>query len=134
VITTAELHRVAEREGLRFDQVEKDYVILWLLSGLAHSGAKEHGWVFKGGTCLRHCYYEGYRFSEDIDFSCRPGGDNLIRGVQPNIRSLTSDTLREWNENAWLHRLRPMLKDVPDFDRLWKEWVKTFHELVKDTK
>jgi hypothetical protein len=134
VITTAELHRVAEREGLRFDQVEKDYVILWLLSGLAHSGAKEHGWVFKGGTCLRHCYYEGYRFSEDIDFSCRPGGDNLIRGVQPNITSLTSDTLREWNENAWLHRLGPMLKDVPDFDRLWKEWVKTFHELVKDTK
>ena len=134
MITTAELHRVAEREGLRFDQVEKDYVILWLLSGLAHSGAKEHGWVFKGGTCLRHCYYEGYRFSEDIDFSCRPGGDNLIRGVQPNIRSLTSDTLREWNENAWLHRLGPMLKDVPDFDRLWKEWVKTFHELVKDTK
>jgi len=134
MIPTAELHRVAEQEGLRFDQIEKDYVILWLLSGLAHSGAKEHGWVFKGGTCLRHCYYEGYRFSEDIDFSCRPGGDNLIRGVQPNIRSLTSDTLREWNENAWLHRLGPMLKDVPDFDRLWKEWVKTFHELVKDTK
>jgi predicted nucleotidyltransferase component of viral defense system len=73
MITTAELHRVAEQEGLRFDQIEKDYVIVWLLSGLAHSGATEHGWVFKGGTCLRHCYYEGYRFSEDIDFSCRPG-------------------------------------------------------------
>ena len=55
-------------------------------------------------------------------------------GVQPDITGLTSDTLREWNENAWLHRLGPMLKDVPDFDRLWKEWVKTFHELVKDTK
>jgi hypothetical protein len=42
--------------------------------------------------------------------------------------------LREWNENAWLPRLGPMLKDLPDFDRLWKEWVKTFHELVEDTK
>ena len=61
MITTAQLHHLAEKEGLRFDQAEKDYVILWLLSGLAHSGAKEHGWVFKGGTCLRHCYYEGYR-------------------------------------------------------------------------
>lgn len=71
MITTAELHRVAEKEGLRFDQAEKDYIILWLLSGLAHSGVKDHGWVFKGGTCLRHCYYRGYRFSEDIDFSCR---------------------------------------------------------------
>jgi hypothetical protein len=39
MITTPELHRVAEQEGLRFDQIEKDYVILWLLSGLAHSGA-----------------------------------------------------------------------------------------------
>ena len=29
------------------------------------------------GTCLRHCYYEGYRFSEDIDFSCSPRKDNL---------------------------------------------------------
>lgn len=77
MIRTAELHRMAEQEGLRFDQIEKDYVILWLLSGLAHSFTKEHGWVFKGGTCLRHCYYKGYRFSEDIDFSCRPGGDNL---------------------------------------------------------
>ncbi len=47
VITTAELHRVAENEGLRFDQVEKDYVILWLLSGLADSGAKDHARIFR---------------------------------------------------------------------------------------
>ncbi|TAN41172.1 MAG: nucleotidyl transferase AbiEii/AbiGii toxin family protein [Nitrospirae bacterium] len=77
MITSAELHRVAEKEGLRFDQSEKDYIILWVLWGLVHSGVTKHGWVFKGGTCLRHCYYEGYRFSEDIDFSCRHRGDNL---------------------------------------------------------
>lgn len=277
MITTAQLHHLAEKEGLRFDQAEKDYVILWLLSGLAHSGAKKHGWVFKGGTCLRHCYYKGYRFSEDIDFSCRPGRDNLdtsirlldtvnawvlqesgirlsmrdplkapgdfqieipmeynrggarrqglpqvkvhltfdepildkavdcsvtpdypdlspfgitaysqkeilaeklrsllqqqkkwprprdlydlwyilcksgepfswkelkplfdekcrVRGVQPDIAGLTSDMLREWNEKAWRDRLAPMLQDVPDFDRVWKEWVKTFHRLVKNTQ
>jgi hypothetical protein len=28
MITTGELHDAAQREGLRFDQVEKDYVIL----------------------------------------------------------------------------------------------------------
>lgn len=82
MITTAELHRAAEEEGLRFDQTEKDYVILWLLSGLVHSGLTRHEWVFKGGTCLRHCYYEGYRFSEDIDFSCKPKTDNLDRALQ----------------------------------------------------
>jgi predicted nucleotidyltransferase component of viral defense system len=57
-----------------------------------------------------------------------------VRGVQPDIAGLTSDTLRGWDENAWLERLGPMLKDVPDFDRVWKEWVKTFRELVADTK
>ena len=54
--------------------------------------------------------------------------------VQPEIVGLTSDTLREWNENAWRDRLAPMLQDVPDFERVWKEWVKTLHGLVKKTK
>ena len=53
MITTAEMHRVAELQGLRFDQAEKDYIILWILSGLVHSGVTEQGWVFKGGTCRK---------------------------------------------------------------------------------
>ena len=61
-----------------------------------------------------------------FDEKCR------IRDVQPDITSLTSDTLRAWNENAWRNQLGPMLKDVPDFDRLWKEWVKSFHKLIED--
>jgi len=275
MITTAELHRVAEQDGLRFDQVEKDHVILWLLSELMRAGSEKKGWVFKGGTCLRHCYYEGYRFSEDIDFSCRPGGDNLdasmtllgkvaeklsaesgirvavrepltvpgdfqieipleynrggarrqglpqvkvhltfdepildkptacpvvprysdlrrfsvmsygkkeiiaeklrsllqqqkkwprprdlydlwyilcrsderfswkelkplfeekcrIRNVEPDIAGLTSDTLREWNTNAWRDRLGPMLRELPDFDQVWKEWTEVFGKMVKE--
>jgi uncharacterized protein len=273
MITTAELHRLGGKEGLRFDQIEKDYVILWLLYGLSHSDVTKHGWIFKGGTCLRHCYYMGYRFSEDIDFSCRPGGDNLeasrslldecvawvlaesgirltildpltvpgdfqievpveysrggarrqglpqvkvhlsfdeplldepvthcvapvypdlpafevaayskmeivaeklrallqqqrkwprprdlydlwfilcksgerfswknlkplfeekcrIRDVKPDLAGLTSDALREWNREAWLDRLGPMLKELPDFDRVWKEWIETFRTLA----
>ncbi len=72
MITSAELHRAAEEEGLRFDQVEKDYVLLWILRGLSLQNLPTKGWVFKGGTCLRHCYYKGYRFSEDLDFTCNP--------------------------------------------------------------
>jgi hypothetical protein len=60
-----------------------------------------------------------------FDEKCR------VRGVQPDVTGLTSDTLREWNENAWRDRLGPMLQDVPDFDRVWMGWVKTFHGLVE---
>jgi predicted nucleotidyltransferase component of viral defense system len=72
MITKAELHRAASIEGIRFDQVEKDYVILWILYALSQKHFSPKGWFFKGGTCLRHCYYPAYRFSEDIDFSCHP--------------------------------------------------------------
>jgi len=277
MITTAELHRVAEQKSLRFDQAEKDYVILWVLSGLARSGLTRHGWTFKGGTCFRHCYYEGYRFSEDIDFSCKPGGDNLdksfqllqkstdkiqsesgiriavrkphtipgdfqieipleysrggtrrqglpqvkvhltfdepildkavacsiksrysdlspfkvrsytkkeifaeklrsllqqqkkwprprdlydlwymfchsgehftwnellpmfeekchIRDISPDIKGLTSNKLKDWNKKAWKDRLGPMLKEVPEFDLVWKEWIETFHRMTGKKK
>lgn len=95
MITTAELHRVAGREGLRFDQVEKDFMILLILSSLSKVIVQDHPWFFKGGTCLRHCYYPGYRFSEDIDFSCTGEGEvvrqayDLLLGV---ARKLTEDT------------------------------------------
>ena len=272
MITTAELHRAAAAEGLRFDQVERDYVILWILQGLSQSASSAKGWVFKGGTCLRHCYYQGYRFSEDIDFSCRPESGDLeatqealrrvavwvqensgirtsvksprsipgdfqveipveysrggmrtrglpsvkihltfdeplltepatcplnpsyrdlspfeltayskkeiiaekmrtllqqqkkwprprdlydlwfmlchlkeeyeakelknlfdkkcqVRKFEPNLRDLTSENLKEWNRAAWENQLKPLMKNVPDFEKVWKEWVGRCGEL-----
>jgi uncharacterized protein len=79
LITTAQLHQFAEKEGLRFDQTEKDYVIVWVFFALSKREEVLGNWAFKGGTCLRHCYYPGYRFSEDIDFSCKPSTSNISK-------------------------------------------------------
>lgn len=54
--------------------IEKDYVLGWLLAGIANNDALARSWIFKGGTCLRKCYYETYRFSEDLDFTVVDGG------------------------------------------------------------
>ena len=64
------LERAAEW-GLRPDVVEKDYVLGWVLAALATHDETSSMWVFKGGTCLKKCYYETYRFSEDLDFSLK---------------------------------------------------------------
>jgi predicted nucleotidyltransferase component of viral defense system len=77
MIDKDEINRQAEAQGLRFDQIEKDYVILWILRALEEPGLSPVEWVFKGGTCLRNCYYAGYRFSEDLDFSCRQVPDKI---------------------------------------------------------
>lgn len=272
MITTAELHRAAEAQSLRFDQVEKDYVILWILLGLSQQTALAKSWFFKGGTCLRHCYFPGYRFSEDIDFSCLPDRANLddakstlgevarwvqtnsgirmsmkqartipgdfqieipmeyarggmrarglpavkvhltfdeplftnsvlssveckypdiskfkitaystneivaekmrallqqrkkwprprdiydlwfifcksgerfragqllelfskkckVRDIEPDLAGLISDELREWNKNPWANQMRPLMKEVPDFEEVWREWVEAFHRV-----
>jgi predicted nucleotidyltransferase component of viral defense system len=55
--------------GLRPEVVEKDYVLGWLLAGIAIHPHAGRLWVFKGGTCLKKCFFETYRFSEDLDFS-----------------------------------------------------------------
>jgi hypothetical protein len=272
VITTAELHQFAAEEELRFDQVEKDYVLLWILAGLSRLQPLTKGWVFKGGTCLRHCYYPGYRFSEDLDFSFRlesggleaaqdalrqitvwvqensgirmtakkprtvPGdfqveiaveysrggqrvrslpsvkihltfdepiltepnschveprytdltsyqttayskseilaekmrsllqqqrkwprprdlydlwfilchlkekfdGNELkelfekkceVRRIEPDSKGLISENLKEWNKNAWGNQLGPLMKNIPDLDKVWYEWVVKAREL-----
>ena len=71
--------------GLREDVVEKDYVLGWLLWGIANDPELGERWVFKGGTCLKKCYIETYRFSEDLDFTVVPGGPVAPDQVEPAL-------------------------------------------------
>jgi predicted nucleotidyltransferase component of viral defense system len=74
VIPLAELRALSAEWQLRLDVVEKDYALGWLLAAIAEDPDLSRTWVFKGGTCLRKCYYETYRFSEDLDFTVVDGG------------------------------------------------------------
>ena len=48
--------------------IEKDYVLSWILIGIAMSGMQDV-MSFKGGTALKKVYFHDYRFSEDLDFT-----------------------------------------------------------------
>ena len=69
MISRQELLEVATQFSLRPDIVEKDYALGWLLAGIGRHPELGDSWVFKGGTCLKKCYFETYRFSEDLDFT-----------------------------------------------------------------
>jgi predicted nucleotidyltransferase component of viral defense system len=71
VIDRAELLGLADELGLEPRVVEKDYVLGWVLAGIFRDPLLANSWVFKGGTCLKKCYFETYRFSEDLDFAVR---------------------------------------------------------------
>lgn len=68
--------------------VEKDYVLGWVLWGIGADPLLNATWVFKGGTCLKKCYIETYRFSEDLDFTVLPGGPLAPEQIVPTLQSM----------------------------------------------
>lgn len=71
MIDKRELLDLAAQTSLTPHVIEKDYVLGWMLGGIyAHEELTEK-WIFKGGTCLKKCFFETYRFSEDLDFTLR---------------------------------------------------------------
>lgn len=71
MIPVAELKRLASDTGIHFSTLELDYCLGWMLYGISRERELYDGIVFKGGTSLRKCYFKEYRFSQDLDYTCR---------------------------------------------------------------
>jgi predicted nucleotidyltransferase component of viral defense system len=70
--------------------VEKDYVLGWLLAGVAFHRATADAWVCKGGTCLKKCVLETWRFSEDLDFTLRPAAAYDVDSIEQILVEITA--------------------------------------------
>jgi len=69
MIKPGEIQQKARAVGVRDQQIEKDYILSWILKGIAQHEQLSKIIVFKGGTVLKKIYFEDYRFSEDLDFT-----------------------------------------------------------------
>lgn len=68
MISEAEIRRLAPRLGVDLTIVDLDYALGCFLASLYRQPGAI-ALAFKGGTCLRKCYYADYRFSVDLDFT-----------------------------------------------------------------
>jgi uncharacterized protein len=64
-----DIQTIAGKAKIRDTQIEKDYIISWLLWGISQSEMLHQDLIFKGGTVLKKAYFADYRFSEDLDFT-----------------------------------------------------------------
>lgn len=80
MINKAQITRRADREGVPAKTVERDCILAHVVAGLAALD-RDTGLVFKGGTALRLCYFEDYRYSADLDFSMTRGSIEDGRAV-----------------------------------------------------
>lgn len=69
MIKPGEIQQKANAVGVRDQQIEKDYILSWILFGISKNEHLCKTIVFKGGTVLKKVYFEDYRFSEDLDFT-----------------------------------------------------------------
>ena len=69
MIRPGEIQNKAREVGVRDQQIEKDYILSWIMQGIAQHEQLSTTIVFKGGTVLKKVYFEDYRFSDDLDFT-----------------------------------------------------------------
>lgn len=69
MIPKKEIFALARSTGIRSENMERDYVISWLLKGITEAKGFAGRYAFKGGTALRKLYFPDYRYSQDLDFT-----------------------------------------------------------------
>ena len=119
----AQITHQAARDGVPAPTVERDYVLADIVGAL---GALDdsHGLVFKGGTALRLCYFEDYRYSADLDFSVVEGDlEAAYATIEAALTaatgaidalSLTNDEPRRIGYQGPLGRPRYLRLDIAD--------------------
>lgn len=91
MIDKNEIIKLANALALRPDTVEKDYVLGWLLWGINNDKELAKTWNFKGGTCLKKCFFETFRFSEDLDFTISSSKHFSVGFLVDKFRSICEE-------------------------------------------
>lgn len=93
MIEKNEVLTVAKNLTLSPDTVEKDYILGWMLHGInGHISTKN--WAFKGGTSLKKCFFETFRFSEDLDFTLENNAQLNVEFLHQTFTTI-AETLQE---------------------------------------
>ena len=98
MIKPKEISRLANSDGVRQQQIEKDYITSWVLWGIHNNDTLKDALIFKGGTCIKKVHIEDYRFSEDIDFTLNPAMEQTI--LNDEIYSAFGEIFAEIKEAA----------------------------------
>ena len=90
MIKQGEISKIASALKLRDTQIEKDYVIGWVLKGISQNDYLKEKLILKGGTAIRKMYIKDYRLSEDLDFT--------LNGDLPDSKILKNkfENLAKW--------------------------------------
>lgn len=61
--------KIRQKHGVVWELIEQDYLLSWMLAGIAAVPELRDLLIFKGGTALKKSYFGTYRYSQDLDFT-----------------------------------------------------------------
>ena len=112
MITEQETIAISKELGVPLPNIEKDYVMGWLLWGVYKDSSLARNLILKGGSCLRKVYFPDTRFSDDLDFTT-PRLDNE-REFQRKLNLVCEDVQKHSGINFDIDRTIVETKETPD--------------------
>jgi len=91
--------------------IDKDWVLSHILNAIFATPPGKELLVFKGGTCLRKCWIENYRFSEDLDFTLLDANHTVSMEWIFKVLSVASESSGALFHLEALHN--QVWKDIP---------------------
>ena len=111
MIRQKEIATIAEQQGVAKTTIDKDWALGHFVDAIFSLPECRDQLVFKGGTCLKKCYFPNYRFSEDLDFTVVNPDFRLEEKLLGQIIDLVTERtgmllhLQQWKELK--HQERP---------------------------
>lgn len=91
MILKREIEKKALEHKVSRSTIDKDWVLGHFIDAIFSINSCRESLIFKGGTCLRKCYFPDYRFSEDLDFTSIHPDFQLDEALLRQIMSLVQD-------------------------------------------
>ena len=91
MILQREIAAIAEKTGVSKTTIDKDWVLGHFIDAIYSVKELKDILVFKGGTCLKKCYFPDYRFSEDLDFTATDEKFNLTTEIFGKVVALVTE-------------------------------------------
>ena len=110
MILQKEIYKNRDKHEVPPSTIDKDWILGHFLNAMYSIESVRKNFVFKGGTCLRKCYFENYRFSEDLDFTLLD--KNFIIDADL-INSITKQAEKNSNAKFWFENVKTQIhKDI----------------------
>jgi predicted nucleotidyltransferase component of viral defense system len=105
MILQKEIISIAESKKLPKTTIDKDWALGHFLDAIYSIPELKNILIFKGGTCIKKCYFPDYRFSEDLDFTSRDSKFVLTRA---HLKSICDHVSKYAQIQTHIHSLIPL--------------------------